>query len=409
MGKEPKTSILSCPEDSLAALKRLATWADEIHMAYAWVTSKNGKAEHWQSIPLSKIKRSVIGIHFAQTEPFILRVLSKTPKSLKVIEDTTGVYHPKLIIGIKGNSMSAILGSSNLTTGGFFGNTEINILMEGNKESEIMTSLCGFMDEQWDSPRAFVPDPEWLERYEVAYKNRPKPPRVPKKVQSNGPIIKTSDEINIPWRDYYDLIIEQERRTLANGYEIHVFDHEDGSYLEVVENCQKAFKRFSSFSEMPEGKRKLVSGWGGGITGLFGSMDGAGNFKNIVKQNPEIIAQHLDVIPRKHIVSTEQAKTYLVNMLKINGINLGTATRLLAMKRPDYFLSINDGNKKRIRDVFGPAPSTVSGYIKFHDKLWSYPWFKSPEPINKNELRVWKARVALLDAVLYEIPDKLLK
>jgi hypothetical protein len=35
---------------------------------------------------------------------------------------------------------------------------------------------------------------------------------------------------------------------------------------------------------MPEEVRKLVSGWGGGTTGLFGSMRGAGNFKNIVRE-----------------------------------------------------------------------------------------------------------------------------
>lgn len=408
MDKEPKIRILTCAEDSLSALKKLTKWADEIHMAYAWVTSNNGKADHWESIPLSKIKRAVIGIHFAQTEPLALRALSKSSKTLKVIEDTKGVYHPKLIIGIKGNSMSAILGSSNLTTGGFFGNTEINVLIEGSNELEALSSLNDFMDEQWESPRAFVPDKEWLERYELAYKNRPKPPRVPKNEQSNSTVIQDENEIAVSWRKFYDLIVEQELRTLGDGYVIHVFDHEDGSYMQVVEDCRKAFYKYNSFAEMPEKERKLVSGLGGGPAGLFGSMKGAGTFKNIVNQRPKIISKCLDTIPLKTKLSLPVVEKYLKSMLDVEGINLGTATRLLAMKRPDYFLAINDGNKKRIRDIFGPAPSTVSGYIRFHEKLWSFPWFNSPEPTKKNELRVWKARVALLDAVLYEIPEKLL-
>ena len=408
MNKEPQISILSCAEDSLSALKKLVIWADEIHLAYAWVHSSNGKAAHWEPIPLNKIQRAVIGIHFAQTEPLALRTLSKLSNALKVIADTKGVYHPKLIIGIKGNSMAAILGSSNLTNGGFFGNTEINVLIEGSKELAAMLKLRNFMDEQWESPRAFVPDKDWFESYEVAYKNRPRPPHAPKEKLPSATVIQSANEINVSWQDYYGLIVEQELRTIGKGYVVHVFDHEDGSYMQEVENCQKAFNKYASFAEMPEDRRKMVSGWGGGTTGLFGSMKGAGTFKNIVSEYPEIISKHLDVIPLKNNIPIGLISTYLTNMSKVAGINLGTSTRLLGMKRPDYFLPINDGNKKRIREIFGPAPSTASGYIKFHEKLWSCPWFNSPEPTKKDELRVWRARVALLDAVLYEIPEKLL-
>lgn len=44
---------------------------------------------------------------------------------LRVVEDTEGVFHPKILIATKGREARVLVGSSNFTSGGFGANTEI--------------------------------------------------------------------------------------------------------------------------------------------------------------------------------------------------------------------------------------------------------------------------------------------
>src|SRR5450631_3050904 len=119
--------ICSSPAASLAALTELFDWAQEVRLAYAWATSSDSHAAHWKALPLSKVKQATIGIQFAQTEPATLRAfLGCGAGILKVVEDTGGVFHPKVAVGLRGGDARALVGSSNFTTGGFSGNTELN-------------------------------------------------------------------------------------------------------------------------------------------------------------------------------------------------------------------------------------------------------------------------------------------
>ncbi len=168
-------SVLASPATTNAALADVAAWADTLDLAYAWVSSSGGSAAHWNALPLDRVRRAIIGIHFAQTEPYVLRKLHEHAV-LRVIADTGGVFHPKLLIGVAGNNARAIVGSSNLTTGGFAGNTEVNVLLSGSIKHDVFKQLLEFVQEQWTHPRSFVPDDKWFDEYERLYKRRPKPP-----------------------------------------------------------------------------------------------------------------------------------------------------------------------------------------------------------------------------------------
>ena len=92
--------LCSSPASSLAALKELCGWATDLRLAYAWATSNDGKASHWKALPLDKVTQATIGIQFAQTEPAALRALLGCGQGvLKVVEDTGGVFHPKVVNG----------------------------------------------------------------------------------------------------------------------------------------------------------------------------------------------------------------------------------------------------------------------------------------------------------------------
>jgi HKD family nuclease len=392
--------VIQTPQQALQALEDIVTWADELHMAYAWVTSFNGTAKHWQTLPLDKIHRAVFGIHFAQTEPEALIQLSRGSDCLKVVNDTRGVFHPKVLVGIKGIEGKALIGSSNLTVGGFLNNVELNIFLSGPVNTPPLSDVLSFIDKQWNDQHSFKPDMAWILQYKDAYDKRPSPPYVSTEVPVR--VTHTVDELCVSWPDYYRLLITQERRPLASGGEIRIFDHSEGSYLQEVENCQAAFESSASFAQIPLEERKLVSGWGKRTYEWFGGMRGAGEFKRLTGQSPEIIAKHLDKIPLEGVVSLETVETYLTGITTVNGIGVATATRLLSVKRPDLFLSCNTANQAGIKRIFNLTARSTKHYINLHKQIWSLPWFNSSPPHNLDEWRIWKARVALLDAILYE-------
>ncbi len=155
----------------------LGHWATDLRIAYAWATASGGAALHWQGLPMSRVSRALIGIHFAQTEPWALRQLAEVPDRLRVVEDTEGVFHPKLMLGVRAGVARAIVGSSNFTSGGFGSNTELNLLVEGARDEGPLADLIEFFDVAWGGPLAFEPDGAWIDRYERMYADRPQPPR----------------------------------------------------------------------------------------------------------------------------------------------------------------------------------------------------------------------------------------
>ncbi len=201
---------------------------------------------------------------------------------------------------------------------------------------------------------------------------------------------------------FYRLVEAQESRTLSANSEVHVFDHEGGSYLQEAEWCRRAFQAQPIYEYMPVEDRKLVAGWGERTSGFFGRMGGAGHFKNLVLEQPELLGSALDQVPLDGPVSRDDALRYLEQVLSLRGVGLAVATRLLCVKRPDVFLTANKANARRIREVFGSFPSTPNRYLDLHERIWALSWCSVPKPHEPNQRRVWKARVGLLDALLYE-------
>lgn len=82
---------------------------------------------------------------------------------------------------------------------------------------------------------------------------------------------------------------------------------------------------------------------------------------------------------------------------------IATATRLLAMKRPDSFLCVNSKNKHLLAKYLNIPPSNLT--LENYWDLVIVPirqssWFNIKNPIQGKDF--WKFRVALLDALIYE-------
>jgi HKD family nuclease len=395
--------ICASTADTLDALKKLTSWATEVYLAYAWASSDGGNAAHWKLLSTVKVKRAVIGIQFASTEPMILRRFARLGGDvLRVVEDVNGVFHPKCIAGIRDDEAAALFGSSNFTNGGFAGNTELNVYVRGPKDEAPLCDLLGFIEEHWGHPRSCSPDEEWFGRYEDAYKKRARPtPLLRPRRRVSRPVSEASD-LDVGWSAFVELISGQERRALANGYQIHVFDHPEGSYLEMIEHCQQTFARYDSLDLMPLDERSYVAGFAP-ESGYFGSTRAAGNFKHIINKSPQVLSAALDRVHLSGTVSEQTVRTFLESACKIPGVALATATRLLVVKRPDLFFSPNSANRERLQAVFGIAPTREPGYLDLLGRIWQMPWFTAREPDDRTERRIWKARVALIDAILYDV------
>jgi hypothetical protein len=170
----------------------------------------------------------------------------------------------------------------------------------------------------------------------------------------------------------------------------------------VVEHCKEAFQKYMSFAAMPREEREFVAGTRGGQSGFLGSMKGAGYFKQFTISYPGSITGPIDLISLNGEITREETRRYLAVMLGFRGIRFGAATRLLTAKRPDQFLPINHANEQRVRQIFGYAPATAAGYVRLQQTIWDLPWYQSRAPEQEDELRVWQARVGLMDALLYE-------
>lgn len=399
------TRILTEAGSLRTALSELATWADELRFAFAWIQSANGAAEHWKLLPLDKVRRAVVGIAFAQTEPAALRQLAALSGVLKVVPDTEGVFHPKVLLALKGDQIRALIGSSNLTTGGYKRNIEANVLLDGKRDAPELHALTDWLDEQWEHPRTFVPDEAWLVEYEETYANRPRPPSPPKTKAAIRKPPASRDDLDVPWATYYGFIRDQEQRVLTNGVPVHVFENPEGSWLREIEMAQEAFAREPRFAKLPVEERKQIAGWGDRTSGYLGRMDGAGYFKQLSVDSAPSLGKFLDAIPLTGLVSRDVIATTLAGMLQIEGVGIASASRLLSVKRPDLFVPWNQANAKLLKRIFGIRVHDTKTYTQLHEAIWQLQWFDSAEPGAGLERQTWKARVALLDALAYDIPE----
>lgn len=239
---------------------------------------------------------------------------------LRIVDDTAGIFHPKLLIALKDHKARVLFGSSNFTNGGFAGNTEVNVLLSGDRSEKVIHGFLTFINQQWNHPRSKQPDPEWFKAYEKRYASRPRPPKPPRPPKSTGAKpanIKTATDLRLTWPQYVKLLRQRERSLQSS--QMHVFEHRDGSWLEESEKCHAAFRGKPLFKDMSLEARKLVAGWGGQSKGYFGWMRAAGRFKTLTAAYPGRIGKFLDPIPLTGAVSRSDAERCLDGLMSLQG------------------------------------------------------------------------------------------
>ena len=188
--------------------------------------------------------------------------------------------------------------------------------------------------------------------------------------------------------------------------------------LAVLDRARELHHRVESFSQLDDIERKSIGGFVSRrqppIDGvlepwhLFGSMKGAGCFKNRVNANDPHIATALDQLPLDGAVTATHYGRYIDHftaafdgMAKSAGIS--TASRLLAMKRPDYFVCVTKKNRPRLAGIagFGTGGLTIATYwTRLIEPTLDAPWWQTPRPTG-SDAAIWDGRMALLDVLCH--------
>ena len=140
-------------------------------------------------------------------------------------------------------------------------------------------------------------------------------------------------------------------------------------------------------------------------------MRGAGDFRNRIGENDASLARAVDSIPQKGEVTRKHYDRFASLFVKafaksqrVGGVP--TASRLLAMKRPDVFFCVCDPNLEATAAQMGFAKSTLKldNYLeRVVEVIRASEWYGVEKPDSKDG-PLWECRAAMLDAILYN-PD----
>lgn len=382
-------------------LLRLIRSYDHISFGTAWASAGTDVFTELVKAK-SKIATGVIGTHFYQTHPDVLDEFVES-NQVRFVLQPQGVFHPKVFAFWTDDSWEILIGSANLTAGAINKNTELTTLLtykDGTPELlhdvlDIIGSYGGrsIVQEDADSYRRIWKIKARLrEKLEGTYGGVPA-----SKPEVESPVM------TMDWPTFYAAIQKDK---------IHGFEDR----LAMLDQVASHFISAQHFNDIPFQARL-------GIAGLrstaidhpewFGSMTGAGKFYSLMNASAPAFSIALDAIPLKGAVTKDHYDTFIREFIKgfpSGRHGLGTATRLLSMKRPDVFLCVDAQNRGQLARDVGMVRADKLDYDRYWpevvERIQEAPWWKSPMPSSGNEAKAWRARAAMLDAIFYHAKKK---
>lgn len=380
------------------SLLRCVERYDKVAFAIAWASADTRVFQKLTSSRI-EIRRAVIGTHFFQTHPDVLDTFVENPR-VRFVLQPSGVFHPKVFVFWDEGGWEAFVGSANLTKGALTSNSEAVMLVSradtGNDvlKTQMLATVRGYWDE------GSLATETSAERYRELWKLRQPILRrlsgeYGVRQARKSPV--DSATMSMPWRAYYDALRRDKEHSFTDR-------------CKFLEKVQDVFKNSHSFHVLEQDMRRMIAGlsserdehWA-----WFGSMMGAGKFQTAVNSNNIHLSHALDEIPLDGTVSRAHYNAYIEEFVKAfpdGRDGIATATRLLAMKRPDEFVCFDSMNRKHLCADFGIKASGMDYeryWVEVVEPIRDSPWWNSPQPRRGAELSAWKGRAAMLDALFY--------
>jgi hypothetical protein len=240
--------------------------------------------------------------------------------------------------------------------------------------------------------------------------NPPPPNDALRRLLASGPSLQNQEDldagsrpgqsanlVSLSWPDFFARVGAEQR---PPGHPL--FEER----LQVLREIRRLFAQQVHFRDLDYKGRRMVAGLLKSANPnflLFGSMQWVGFFKQAVRDNNEEISLALDEIPIDGDISRDHYQRFTDRFLKaFKHSGMALASRLLAMKRPDTFVCVNNQNREGLVQAFGVSPSKdADAYWDLIGKVRSCTWWKAPAPAPGDEREVWRARAAFLDALFY--------
>lgn len=360
----------------------------------------------------SKIEKMVVGTHFYQTHPGFIEHFMTHP-NVRFVMNTDGVFHPKVYYFDKSEGeWECIIGSPNFTKGGLDQNVEMAILVTNHDHGsqQVLADIQSSIDDYWHEASQFTQS-QWVNYREAWQRKQPLLNSLkgkfgdPKKEDADD---KGKAPFNVPilrmaWADYFEKV-----KSEKGHHNVNV----EGR-LKVIRGTRQLFADQTHFNQLDKSGRLRIAGLIEEADVdylLFGSMQGAGKFWKTINENDEIISLALDLIPAVGAISRDMYLGYIEQYKKAfpqGRHGVGTATRLLAMKRPDTFVCLDDRNKSGLCGAFNISRNV--DYESYWDsivaRILEATWWNSPPPRSGIEREIWTARAAFLDSIYFEAKD----
>ena len=183
--------------------------------------------------------------------------------------------------------------------------------------------------------------------------------------------------------------------------------------LEVICEIRELFDTDKSFSFFSDEDRRYITGTQGLIqrlrrgnadSGYFGQMSGNGYFASAINKNDPQISDALDEVPLKGDITKQNFDAFVKKFEKaFKQQMISGASRLLTMKRPDFFVCINRKNRESLKKdfEFKNISKSFDSYWEFIQKVHQSEWWKNPTPKTDDEKIIADARMAFLDSIYY--------
>lgn len=387
-----------------SALDKELIRCTSLRWAVAWASKQAPSAELLISMS-EKVEQLTVGVHFYQTDPDFIEAFLDHPNA-QFVMNPDGVFHPKLYLFEHADvGWSCITGSPNFTRGALESNAETAVLITDDDEgaAAALAAICETLDGYRNLGSAV--DGSDLEAYRTLWRRQQRrlgslSGRYDNHEDRGQQRTRVPSPLDVPlfrenWAEFFQALREHEQHTTEGR-------------LAVLERANELFGGHQHFADMSEDERR-------GIAGLFnaedvewlwfGSMRGAGSFQTAIKSNNSEISRALDAIPHTGEVSEQHYREFAeIFSAGFERSGLAVGSRLLAMKRPDYFVCLDSKNKRKLCEDFGITRQV--DFDNYWDKvvarLTDANWWNAPAPKSKLERRVWKCRAAFLDARFYE-------
>lgn len=394
--------FLANPHECEEEVSALVRKCKSIRWAVAWASHGFPLFDTLEKFQ-DKIEQLSVGVHFYQTHPDFIEAFVANSR-VRFVMNPDGVFHPKLyLFEHDDGSWDCITGSQNFTQGGFLKNSEVAIHFDNNDvgATDAYAKIDSTLNEFFSTGRKL--SPKELNAYRKIWKRQQR--RLASLSGTYSPPSKkskpTKSPLDVPlfmmeWPDFYDLV--------KDDTELHTTE----GRLAVLETARHCFTDHLHFHNIDHDSRRGIAGFGEveGIDWLwFGSMKGAGYYKQAINQNSQQVSEALDKIPLTGEITEQHFNQYLeLFRTAFKKAGIATATRLLAMKRPDYFICLDSKNRSKLCEAF-VIPKTVGlddYWEKVVERITDSNWWNSEQPEDPQQKRIWRGRAAFLDVLFYE-------